>query len=120
MIKLSTEIDDAVMRALLALRPEMIAFSTQGGNRFGDIVWGDTVPVTLDEINSILLEVENAMNMDQLRNQRDIALAASDWTQMPDVSLADQASWATYRQALRDLPTTVADPANPVWPSPPA
>jgi hypothetical protein len=30
-------------------------------------------------------------------------LANSDWTQMPDVTLANKAEWATYRQALRDM-----------------
>lgn len=41
------------------------------------------------------------------RATRNDLLAASDWTQMPDSPLADDAktSWATYRTALRDLPT---------------
>lgn len=30
-------------------------------------------------------------------------LADSDWTQLPDVELANKAEWATYRQALRDM-----------------
>ena len=33
---------------------------------------------------------------------------------------ADQRThWATYRQALRDLPEHTADPAHPSWPAPP-
>tara|TARA_R100001443_G_scaffold117148_1_gene140156 strand:+ start:8702 stop:9013 length:312 start_codon:yes stop_codon:yes gene_type:complete len=41
------------------------------------------------------------------RNTRNELLTSSDWTQMPDSPLTDEAktSWATYRQALRDLPT---------------
>ena len=27
--------------------------------------------------------------------------------------------WATYRQALRDLPANTSDPANPTWPTKP-
>lgn len=56
-----------------------------------------------------------------MRSQRDALLAACDWTQMPDSPLtADvKAAWATYRQALRDLPEKTGDPANPVWPSEP-
>ena len=50
----------------------------------------------------------------------------SDWTQMADSPLSDsdKAEWATYRQALRDMPTT-QDWANVktihqvVWPTPP-
>ena len=47
------------------------------------------------------------------RNTRNELLAASDWTQANDSPLADEAktSWATYRTALRDLPT------NENWPS---
>ena len=47
------------------------------------------------------------------RATRNDLLAASDWTQMPDSPIADDAktSWATYRTALRDLPT------NESWPS---
>lgn len=53
-----------------------------------------------------------------LRQQRDMLLQQSDWTQVPDAPV-DQAAWATYRQALRDLPANTTDPRNPVWPSQP-
>jgi hypothetical protein len=53
-----------------------------------------------------------------IRKQRDKLLAACDWTQVPDAPV-DQAAWAAYRQALRDLPENTTDPANPVWPSKP-
>jgi hypothetical protein len=50
--------------------------------------------------------VENA-SADQkwefLRLYRDKLLTESDWTQLPDAPV-DKAAWATYRQALRDLP----------------
>ena len=39
----------------------------------------------------------------QVRAARDRALTASDWTQVADAPV-DKAAWATYRQALRDLP----------------
>ena len=53
-----------------------------------------------------MLNVENRITRNEL-------LAASDWTQMPDSPLADEAktSWATYRTALRNLPT------HENWPS---
>ena len=38
-----------------------------------------------------------------VRAARDRALANSDWTQGADAPV-DQQAWATYRQALRDLP----------------
>jgi hypothetical protein len=39
----------------------------------------------------------------QVRDQRNDLLSASDWTQLADAPV-DKAAWATYRQALRDLP----------------
>lgn len=52
------------------------------------------------------------------RAERDRLLAASDWTQFADAPLTDaeRDAWRTYRQALRDLPETISDPANVVWP----
>jgi hypothetical protein len=54
-----------------------------------------------------------------LRIERNRRLAASDWTQVADAPV-DQAAWATYRQALRDMPGVTVDPQNPVWPAQPA
>ena len=56
-----------------------------------------------------------------MRSYRDNLLSACDWTQVPDSPLTDakKAEWATYRQALRDLPSTTTDFANPVWPTKP-
>lgn len=57
----------------------------------------------------------------EFRGQRDLFLSTSDWTQAADSPLTDakKAEWATYRQALRDLPSTTTDPANPTWPTKP-
>lgn len=54
-----------------------------------------------------------------IRAERDAKLAASDWTQIADAPV-DDLVWATYRQALRDLPQTQTDPFNIVWPTAPA
>ena len=60
-----------------------------------------------------------AMTMIDLRSKRDALLADSDWTQVADAP-GNTAAWATYRQALRDLPANTADPADITWPTPPA
>jgi hypothetical protein len=52
---------------------------------------GDTIP------NEHLLE--------RMRLHRDRLLVESDWTQVADAPV-DQQAWATYRQALRDFPAT--------------
>jgi hypothetical protein len=49
------------------------------------------------------------------RAQRDALLTASDWTQVADAPV-DQAAWATYRQALRDVPAQVGFPESIDWP----
>jgi hypothetical protein len=58
-----------------------------------------------------------------LREQRDKKLAASDWTvTVSDRPMSDEkrSEWVTYRQLLRDLPSTVTDPTNVAWPTPPS
>jgi hypothetical protein len=54
----------------------------------------------------------------RIRYQRDQLLLACDWTQIAD-STADKTAWATYRQALRDLPLENADPKKIVFPAQP-
>lgn len=54
-----------------------------------------------------------------LRNERNGLLSASDWTVLSD-SPTSTAAWKTYRQALRDLPSTTNDPHQVVWPTQPA
>ena len=54
----------------------------------------------------------------QARAHRDALLTGSDWTQVADAPV-DQAAWATYRQALRDVPTQSGFPENIDWPSVP-
>lgn len=56
---------------------------------------------------------------DEIRAQRNALLAACDWTQLADAPVDDLA-WATYRQALRDIPAQAGFPANVVWPVAPS
>ena len=60
--------------------------------------------------------------MAQLRATRNAFLMACDWTQIADCTIPKKAEWATYRQTLRDFPSTVSDarvsinwPNNPDW-----
>jgi uncharacterized protein YbjT (DUF2867 family) len=53
-----------------------------------------------------------------MRGRRDRLLAASDWTQVADAPV-DAAAWATYRQALRDVPAQAGFPDNITWPEVP-
>ena len=52
------------------------------------------------------------------RINRNALLSKSDWTQVADAPV-DQAAWATYRQALRDITDQAGFPNEVVWPTKP-
>lgn len=52
--------------------------------------------------------------------KRSQLLAASDWTQLPDVPLAAKTAWAQYRQALRDITAQSGYPMEITWPTAPS
>ncbi len=53
--------------------------------------------------NSAFPDATNEQKWEQIKLWRNAELNRTDWTQVLD-SPADKAAWATYRQALRDLP----------------
>ena len=53
-----------------------------------------------------------------VRSYRNDLLAESDWTQLADAT-ADKTAWASYRQALRDVPNQAGFPHNITWPTTP-
>jgi len=63
-------------------------------------------------------EVPTEYFFERFRNWRNGELALSDWTQLTD-STSDKAAWATYRQALRDLPAQNKDPKKIKFPTRP-
>ena len=75
-----------------------------------------------EEVSKLLAEVP----MRLLREERNRKLTETDWTQYRDVSLSNDSDWKTYRQTLRDLPST-AEPqldeqgnlTNVTWPTKP-
>ena len=72
----------------------------------------------------IYCKVETATNEEVifgLRTWRNRQLAASDWTQLPDVALTSEEvqAWAQYRQELREMLKQNDDPKLIVFPEPP-
>jgi len=53
---------------------------------------------------------------DNIRSERDRKLIKSDWTQGKDIPAEVSTKWATYRQALRDIPSQPGFPWNITWP----
>lgn len=69
--------------------------------------------------------VDSTQVQQTMRFQRDDRLSISDWRMMPDSTLtSDQrTAWGTYRQALRDLPSSypnLTDLNDIVWPTEPS
>jgi hypothetical protein len=74
---------------------------------------------TLDGYREVLeTDLEHKL-FRRIRNWRNAELVKSDWTQLAD-SVCDKAAWATYRQTLRDLPASNADPLKIELPNAPA
>lgn len=72
--------------------------------------------------NSVVVDdtKARALEMITLRKKRDDLLTESDIYVLPDrwnsYTEEKRAEWSAYRQILRDLPDTVVDVFNPVWP----
>ena len=69
-----------------------------------------------------LREIVRERNWKNLREERNTRLAEVDWVFSGDyrVDIEMYQEWLLYRKALRDLPSTTEDPANPTWPKKPA
>jgi len=59
------------------------------------------------------------ITISHIRYWRNSELSNTDWTQLAD-STVNKSAWATYRQALRDLPAQNEDPQKLVFPTRPA
>jgi hypothetical protein len=62
--------------------------------------------------------IPNEWKWERARLYRDDLLKASDWRMVED-AVWDKSVWATYREALRNLPNTMADSAEIVFPTEP-
>ena len=81
----------------------------------------DEEQTDFDNNNTAWTNAAPARRMVDLRRQRDILLAETDYMALGDVTLSD--AWKTYRQALRDITdTTPSDDAlsNITFPTKPS
>lgn len=87
------------------------------------LVNGVVVPLTTEEIAEVealqaAAPSETEIKWAGIRATRNRKLAETDWRALSDLTLSDE--WKTYRQALRDLPSTQSDPDNITYPTPPS
>tara|TARA_Y100000592_G_scaffold63591_1_gene99130 strand:- start:224 stop:709 length:486 start_codon:yes stop_codon:yes gene_type:complete len=85
------------------------------GPVFSDIEGGETAA----EQETAYRAGIDADAAERVRIERNKKLADTDWTQLADSS-ANATAWGTYRQSLRDLPTTEGFPHNITWPTEPS
>ena len=98
-------------------------FQDESGRWFTKYILGPIFTDTIVEgvaVTALQQENEYKARIDSeratvIRNDRSKLLTECDWTQIED-SKVDKAAWATYRQALRDVPSQSGFPWNIVWP----
>ena len=73
---------------------------------------------SISEMSDEAKAAKDAEQAKNIRSDRDKRLSDTDWTQVADAPV-DKAVWATYRQALRDVPTQAGFPYDITWPSKP-
>jgi len=79
--------------------------------------WRNLTPQPLiDVVRQRAITLRPALAEIGLRKKRNQLLSETDWTQQPDVPNATRASYASYRQALRDLPQQPGFPSEVDWP----
>ena len=98
------------------------------GDDLSGLEWldsGQTKP-TETEINNKISELNSAEAMRLLRLERNARIAETDWRASSDLTISD--AWKTYRQALRDLPSSASpkldsnydlDLTSVTWPTEP-
>lgn len=67
------------------------------------------------------LDIGFDLKLEEIRSTRNQLLAACDFTQLPDSPLSDEKKmeWRNYRRALRDIPQTMDQNGEVVWPTKP-
>ena len=118
------DLHDLRVKAINQLKPN-IGFAYN--DKEGIFAWhSDTEEKPTDEeIDAKVTELRVAEPMRLLRQERNRKLAETDWMSFSDSPTMTDA-WRTYRQALRDLPST-AEPqldengqlTNVTWPTKP-
>ena len=97
-----------ILEAVKELKPEAIWYIS--GNNYSDLEWQDSSKTkpTETEINTKISDLDAAEPMRLLRKERNSLLDQTDWTQHDDVPSETKTKWQTYRQQLRDLPSSAS------------
>ncbi|HSG62730.1 MAG TPA: tail fiber assembly protein [Pseudomonadales bacterium] len=81
-------------------------------------MFADTEESSAAEQEAAYKAMKDEEQAKSVRQQRGEKLKESDWTQVADAPV-DQAAWAAYRQALRDVTAQSGFPWTIDWPTQP-
>jgi len=81
-------------------------------------VFADTEEATAAQNEAAYKAAKDAEQATSVRSTRGEKLSASDWTQVADAPV-NKTTWATYRQALRNVPAQAGFPWTIIWPDAP-
>jgi hypothetical protein len=116
---------DPVLEGPQATLTDQYSFSQYAGVEQIDGMWFtkyiagpifyDTPDKTAEEQEADYKAAKDAEQSKAVRADRNNRLADSDWTQVAD-ALVDKEAWATYRKALRNVPSQKGFPWTINWP----
>ena len=89
------------------------------GPVFAEYTNPDGLTYTVAEQEANYKAQKDAEQAKSVRDDRNRRIAESDWTQGKDIADNISTAWATYRQALRDVPAQAGFPWTVEWPTKP-
>jgi hypothetical protein len=88
------------------------------GDSYEGLDWLDASPKpTQAELDALWPATQDVNAKENCSTQAKSLLAASDWSQLPDVGLKNSADFVTYRGILRGY--AIQPVVDPVWPTEP-
>ena len=88
------------------------------GDYYDGLTWfSDTPKPTQAELDALWIPTQDAAAKANCSSTAKSLLADSDWSQLPDVGLANSAEYVTYRGILRGY--ALQPVVDPVWPTEP-
>ena len=115
-----------IARAILSINPAAKVEIRGNEIETCEIKWLEgTSEISRSDISDKLTALIQTEPMTELRRQRDMLIAESDWRANSDVTMSS--AWKTYRQALRDMPANNTSASwdgqtlgNVTWPTEPS
>jgi len=90
-----------------------------GEDEDGNQLYHTDQKLTWKQIQDVVAEASAKNKLHDLRKERNVKLAETDWTQSRDITLSSDADWKTYRQALRDITDSATSLDDVTWPEKP-